>query len=76
MTFREMGRSDLFVSPKEGSMSKSKKKRSAGKTAKRPMTFIVIQGVDKKLKAGWFAKAKRKEMTFSAWARKALGAAR
>lgn len=47
-------------------------KRHAGKTAKTPMTFIVIQGVSPKLKAGWFAKAKRKGLTFSAWAREAL----
>lgn len=58
-------------------MSKSKRKtkttkRSAGKTAKRPLTFIVIQGVSPKLKAGWFRKAKAKGLTFSAWAREAL----
>lgn len=64
-------------------MAKSKKsskrkvkttKKAASKTAKAPMTFIVIQGVSPKLKAGWFARAKRKGLTFSAWAREALGA--
>lgn len=60
------------------SKSKSRKVKStrkpAGKTVKAPMTFIVIQGVSPKLKAGWFAKAKRKGLTFSAWAREALAA--
>ncbi len=51
-------------------MSKSKRKAKS----KKPLTFIVIQGVSPKLKAGWFRKAKAKEMTFSAWAREALAA--
>lgn len=59
-------------------MSKKRKIKStrkpAGKMAKSPVTFIVIQGVSPKLKAGWFAKAKRKGLTFSAWAREALAA--
>ena len=57
-------------------MTKRKTKtteRAAGKTAKRPLTFIVIQGVSPKLKAGWFAKAKKQGKTFSAWARDTLG---
>jgi hypothetical protein len=52
-------------------MSKNKTKR-----AKAPMTFIVLQGVTPALKKAWFAKAKRKDLSFSAWARAALGAAR
>ncbi len=57
---------------REAIMSKSKK----SKPTKKPLTFIVLQGVSPALKKAWFAKAKRKEMTFSAWAREALGAAR
>ncbi len=63
-------------------MSKKRKVKTTKKAAARaskanqPLTFIVIQGVSPKLKAGGFRKAKAKEMTFSAWAREALGAAR
>jgi hypothetical protein len=46
------------------------------KKIKAPMTFIVLQGVTPALKKAWFAKAKRKDLSFSAWARAALGAAR
>lgn len=55
-------------------MSKRKVKSTRKPAAKAVYTFIVIQGVSPKLKAGWFAKAKKKGLTFSAWAREALGA--
>jgi hypothetical protein len=53
-------------------MSKSKKAKS---TKKAPMTFVVLQGVTPALKAKYFAAAKRKEQSFSAWAREALSRA-
>ena len=52
-------------------MSKSKKRS----TKKAPLTFIVVQGVDAKLKAKYFAAAKKLDKTMSAWVRDTLARA-
>jgi hypothetical protein len=50
-------------------MSKSKKAKPS------KYTFVVLQGITPALKAKYFAAAKRKEQSFSAWAREALSRA-
>lgn len=53
-------------------MSKSKKSRKAAKPA---LTFIVVQGVDAKLKAKYRAAGAKQEKSMSAWIRDTLARA-